>query len=415
MKFKMKKFKIKNKNNIIAKVVSVIVAIFLWYYVMGLVNPEETRTYRNINVAFKNIEYLNNTKLVNLGPNEAKVSVQVKGKKSELDNINENNIKAAIDFRGYDSGQVRIPVKAEIIGQYNTLQVASVGPSEVIFNLDSVESYKKPIEVRQKGEVKENCALSDISMDVENVKLTGPESYLAKVDKVIAEIDLTNKDKPFTISSKLYAVDIKDNQIDQVSLYPQVVNINVQIDKTKSVPIETDFVSHLPSNYKIVNIKTNPQKLVIKGQDDIDSVNSIKTEKIEVSDAVEPKDGELVVKPILPQGVSLLDDSVKITVTYEVEEESEKEIRVPIENLELVNLKDDMELKDTNEKFITIKLKGYKSVLDKIDEETFKLMADASNVTIEGKQQLRLELVTDKEYLDLINDTISLDFAMKNN
>ena len=34
----------------------------------------------------------------------------------------------------------------------------------------------------------------------------------------------------------------------------------------------------------------------------------------------EPKDGELVVKPILPQGVSLLDDSVKITVTYEVEE-----------------------------------------------------------------------------------------------
>ena len=102
-------------------------------------------------------------------------------------------------------------------------------------------------------------------------------------------------------------------------------------------------------------------------------------------------------------------------MTYEVEEESEKEIRVPIENLELVNLKDDMELKDTNEKFITIKLKGYKSVLDKIDEETFKLMADASNVTIEGKQQLRLELVTDKEYLDLINDTISLDFVMKNN
>ncbi|MFR7871797.1 MAG: YbbR-like domain-containing protein, partial [Fenollaria timonensis] len=124
----MKKFKIKNKSNIIAKIVSVIVAIFLWYYVMGLVNPEETRTYRNINVAFKNVEYLNNTKLVNLGPNEAKVTVQVKGKKSELDNINENNIKAAIDFRGYDAGQVRIPVKAEIIGQYNTLQVTSVGP-----------------------------------------------------------------------------------------------------------------------------------------------------------------------------------------------------------------------------------------------------------------------------------------------
>ena len=132
-----------------------------------------------------------------------------------------------------------MPVKAEIIGQYNTLQVTSVGPSEIIFNLDSVESYKKPIEVRQEGEVKENYALSDISMDVENVKLTGPESYIAKVDKVIAEIDLTNKDKPFTISSKLYAVDIKDNQIDQVSLYPQVVNINAQIDKTKSVNIET--------------------------------------------------------------------------------------------------------------------------------------------------------------------------------
>ncbi len=415
MKFKMKKFKIKNKSNIIAKVVSVIIAIFLWYYVMGLVNPEETRTYRNITVAFKSLDYLNNTKLVNLGPSEAKVSVQVKGKKSELDNINENNIKAAIDFRGYSAGQARVPVKAEIIGQYNTLQVTSVGPSEIIFNLDSVESYKKPIEVRQKGEVKENYALSDISMDVENVKLTGPESYIAKVDKVIAEIDLTNKDKPFTISSKLYAVDIKDNQIDQVSLYPQVVNINAQIDKTKSVPIETDFVSHLPSNYKIVNIKTSPQNLVIKGQDDIDSINSIKTEKIEVSDAVEPKDGELIVKPILPKGVELLDENVKISVTYEVEEEAEREIKVPLANLELVNLSDDFELKDTNDKFITLRLKGYKSVLDKIDEDTFKLRADASSVAAEGKEQLRLELVTDKEYMNILNNTISLDFAMKSN
>ena len=415
MKFKMKKFKIKNKSNIIAKVVSVIIAIFLWYYVMGLVNPEETRTYRNITVAFKSLDYLNNTKLVNLGPSEAKVSVQVKGKKSELDNINENNIKAAIDFRGYSAGQARVPVKAEIIGQYNTLQVTSVGPSEIIFNLDSVESYKKPIEVRQKGEVKENCALSDISTDVENVKLTGPESYLAKVDKVIAEIDLTNKEKTFTISSKLYAVDIKDNQIDQVSLYPQVVNINAQIDKTKSVPIETDFVSHLPSNYKIVNIKTSPQNLVIKGQDDIDSINSIKTEKIEVNDAVEPKDGELIVKPILPKGVELLDENVKISVTYEVEEEAEREIKVPLANLELVNLSDDFELKDTNDKFITLRLKGYKSVLDKIDEDTFKLRADASNVTVEGKEQLRLELVTDKEYMNILNNTISLDFAMKSN
>lgn len=415
MKFKMKKFKIKNKSNIIAKVVSVIVAIFLWYYVMGLVNPEETRTYRNINVAFKNVEYLNNTKLVNLGPSEAKVTVQVKGKKSELDNINENNIKASIDFRGYDAGQVRVPVKSEIIGQYNTLQVTSISPSEVIFNLDSVESYKKTVEIRQKGDIKENYALSNISTDVESVKLTGPESYLAKVDKVVAEIDLTNKDKPFTISSKLYALDLKDNQIDQVSLYPQVVNISAQIDKTKSVPIETDFESHLPTTFKIVNIKTNPQKLVIKGQEGIDAITSIKTEKIEVNDAVEPKEGELIVKPILPQGVSLLDENVKISVTYEIEEEAEKEIRVPIRNIELVNLKEGMELKDTNDEFISLTLKGYKSILDKIDEETFKLSADASNVTTEGKQQLRLELVSDKEYIEILNDTISLEFVMKNN
>lgn len=415
MKFKMKKFKIKNKSNIIAKVVSVIVAIFLWYYVMGLVNPEETRTYRNITVAFKNLDYLNNSKLVNLGPSEARVSVQVKGKKSELDNINENNIKAAIDFRGCNSGQARVPVKSEIIGQYNTLQVTNVSPSEIIFNLDSVESYKKPIEIRQKGEIKENHALSNVSIDVENVKVTGPESYLAKVEKVIAEIDLTNKDKPFTISSKLYALDIKDNQIDQVSLYPQVVNINAQIDKTKSVNIETDFVSHLPTSYKIVNIKTSPQKLVIKGQDDIDTINSIKTEKIEVNDAVEPKTGELIVKPILPKGVALLDENVKISVTYEIEEEAEKEIRVPLENLELTNLKDDIELSDANEKFITVTLKGYKSILDKIDEETFKLTADATNVSMEGKQQLRLQLVNDKEYIEIVNSAISLDFVMKRN
>ena len=60
-------------------------------------------------------------------------------------------------------------------------------------------------------------------------------------------------------------------------------------------------------------------------------------------------------------------------------------------------------------------MKGYKSILDKIDEETFKLTADATNVTTEGKQQLRLELVSDSEYIEILNNAISLDFVMKNN
>ena len=88
---------------------------------------------------------------------------------------------------------------------------------------------------------------------------------------------------------------------------------------------------------------------------------------------------------------------------------------MPLANLELNNLRDDIELSDANEEYINLTLKGYKSILDKIDEETFKLTADASNVTTEGKQQLRLELVSDSEYIEILNNAISLDFVMKNN
>ena len=106
-KTNLNKFK---DNNMLAKILSLVIAILLWSYVMGVENPNETITIRNVRVNFQNMESLEQKGLILLSPSEQFVNIKISGKKNDLDKIRQGSIYATADLEGYGVGDSRVRV-----------------------------------------------------------------------------------------------------------------------------------------------------------------------------------------------------------------------------------------------------------------------------------------------------------------
>ena len=88
----------KVKNNWTAKIFALIIAIFLWSYVMSGVNPVITKTIKNVNITLTNISALDKQGLVVMDPKTATINVSIEGKKSDMDRFTSANISAEADL-----------------------------------------------------------------------------------------------------------------------------------------------------------------------------------------------------------------------------------------------------------------------------------------------------------------------------
>lgn len=88
------------KNDLGAKITVLIIAIFIWSFVMDDVNPEISRTYRNVSVNYSNTSALDRQGLVVMDPESVAVDVKVTGKKSDFgsDKFSASNILARVDL-----------------------------------------------------------------------------------------------------------------------------------------------------------------------------------------------------------------------------------------------------------------------------------------------------------------------------
>lgn len=80
-------------------VLSVIIAICLWTYVVGETNPTIVKTYKNIPIKVKNEKVLEEQNLA-LGEMETStVSITVKGSRNRINKILNSDISAYIDWK----------------------------------------------------------------------------------------------------------------------------------------------------------------------------------------------------------------------------------------------------------------------------------------------------------------------------
>ena len=111
----MKKILGSFRNNIGLKLISILVAIVIWYMVVDINDPVETATY-TVKVTVENEAYIANGKQIyHIDDANKTVGVTLKANRSTLKNIKEDNITVTADLTqivDMDRDPVMVPLTA---------------------------------------------------------------------------------------------------------------------------------------------------------------------------------------------------------------------------------------------------------------------------------------------------------------
>jgi YbbR domain-containing protein len=379
----------KERNNITVKVFALLIAIILWSFVMNKENPEWPISSKNIPVTI-NTNTLDRLGLVLMEPKEITINVEVTGRKNDMKNFSAKNIVAQVDLSGRGEGQMKVPINVSLRNQLPGVIVTNWEPKEVLFTLEKIISRDIPVNIQTEGEVPTDYLLGNVNSKSQFVSIRGPRSWVNEVDKVVAIVNVEDINSDTSRSITVKVLDDQGNEVIGVDKVPSLIDVNISVLKTNSIPIELITENKLPDNFTITNIEISPRNIAIKGKKDILGINKINTKPIDINSLLEQTSMEVELD--LPEGVELLNPKEKILITYTIEETIVKDYNVLMKDLTIKNLDSTLSINDLDlERSIQIALKGIKSVIDKVTVEDLVVEIDLLGLE-EGTHTVQLKV-----------------------
>ncbi len=356
----------KRKSDITAKILTLVIAIFLWSYVMSDTNPIIEKPVRNVAVTYANTAALDRQGLVIMGPEEVKINVRVSGQKADMDKFLTSNIFAQVDLSGYSEGQVKVPVTVGILDQTSGISILSYEPKEVLFTFDRIITKEIPITVTTSGELPESYVLGEILARPQSILLRGPRTWVNEVDSAVALVDISGKTNITNLSVPIKAVTDSGEEVRGVEKEPGIIDMTLPVFKTSLVPVQLTTVNELPEGLSLTEITISPEEVMLKGDESVDLLDRIETMPIDVNGLLDNNSVEVQLN--LPGGITMLNQNEKITVSYKVEETVEETRQFTLEQVRIVNLPEGLILGEMDDGMVyTVVVKGYKSIIEDMD------------------------------------------------
>jgi len=296
------------KKNLSTKIISLLFAIFMWFYIIQVQDPEVEKTVRNVPVQFTKSE-LEERGLTLVNDKEVQINVKIKGQRKYITSIQKEDITVVADV-GNISAAGTYAIRTNAVVSYGGVEVLEQKPSTVSVTVEKIDERPMPIEVKAIGKPKAGYRIGDKTASVEEIKVKGPESILGTIEKVCVEVDVTGADKDVRASELeiKYIGTSGDEFNPPVTTEVEKVDAMCEILKEKEVEIHAVFAD---GSYILDN--ASDKKITIAGtEDDVKGVTSVTTKPISAANV---KDGYAEVEFILPEGIEVVgEDTVRLKV-----------------------------------------------------------------------------------------------------
>ena len=298
-------------NKIVNIVFSILVAIGLWVYVVGEVNPETTGKFQDLPIRFINASVLAEDGLALADPGIPTVAVVISGNRADMKGLTESEIDITADLSGLEKGENQIEL---IVSLPNDMKLQSISSEKVRVTIESLVSAEKPVQIQYQGTIPEGKEPGAISILPPTVQVSGAVSSVAKVHYVAAVVSVKDiMSTPQELEAGLKPVDKDGTLISYLFLSQEQVKIDVTMLLLKTVPLNMDVTGNVPDGY-ILESSEKPETVTIKGTADVlAKVESISGSPIDISG--ENASVNIPIQLSLPAGVEVGNESENLALT----------------------------------------------------------------------------------------------------
>lgn len=381
----------KIKNNIGLKTIAVFFAIFLWWAVVNIDDPIDTKVY-SVDVIVTNPEVVTNAgKSYQIIDDTQTISVWIKARRKVLSDIKRGDIVATADLR--EMQDTSVPIRVSVTGYEGQYDEITANPRNIQVRVENTQKKTFPITAVATGRPRDGYAVGSLLASPKTVDVSGPESLVTKISKVVAKVDVSEMSKDSELQTTLLYYDAADNLIDQSRLTSNCdkngVTITIDIWKTKNLPLKFNTSGiKTAKGYAVAGIEVEPQAVEVSAHPELlSALTEIQVDR----KALERKDLSANVEVIvdineyLPEGATLADtDANNIVVRILVEKAGTKSIRIPAESIEVNNLSSKLQLSYGEQLEVELTFTGAKEVLAALTSEDISVAIDLANYKEKG-------------------------------
>lgn len=303
-------------HNIIPKILSVLLAFVLWFYVVTVESPVNEKVFKGIPI---DVQVPSGGELSVYSGYNATVDITVSGKKSDLNQISAEDIKASADAGSYSTaGRYSVPVNVELPDDV-TFVDKSISVLSVY--LDSKTTTSVPVQVRLTEYILDDglelASESEIEKSYSEIAVTGPKTVLDTIESARVTVPLghVSTSMSASVDVELIASDGSVVTSPYVTKSVDSVDIYVPVFVTKDLKLKVDFKNGLLNN-KNSEVKLDPPTVKVRGSKDV--LDGLDEYVITTIDEKTNTADKVIIPLTLPQGVVLKDatETVEVTVTH---------------------------------------------------------------------------------------------------
>ena len=252
--------------DLIAKIGCVIIAFLIWFYVMASDSPTSEKTFQ-----FVPVKLVNDSGMSVLSWSATVVDVTVKGKRSALNKITEEDIEAYIDVSDVTkAGRYKRSVEVNLPAG---VSLAEVSPGNLTLEMDATTTMLIPVSLRVSDYMLEDgyeLGENDAVLSVTEITVSGPENVLERIDSAQLTVQPGYITRSITYTGELVPVDADGNEITSNYLKMQTTEATVVIPvyKYATIPLEVSCkYGYFNESNSIITV--SPSHITVKGEEDI--------------------------------------------------------------------------------------------------------------------------------------------------
>ena len=297
-------------------ILALIVAIALWAYVLGEINPTSSTVVRNVPINYLNEETLAEEGLTVLSTSAETVNVTISGQRTAITRADSDDFTVTVDLEGMRIGENS--ARINVIGPRN-VEIERVNIEKLTVMIDEQVSLEKSVETQFLGQIADNQEASVIEAEKNRVNVSGPKTLVNSVTRLLASISVSDlSGEPKNLNIELVPVDENNVRVEGVTIEGgNTMDVTAVLFNKKTVPLEVPLENQ-DSHEMDVEVEA-PVTVVVKGSEEaLAEISSISCQSIDLSAITEST--TITLTPVLPEGVQLAAENPTLTADITVRE-----------------------------------------------------------------------------------------------
>ncbi len=260
-------------NKVLTALLSLVIALGLWVYVVTVVSPESDAPY-TVPVTFQGEETLKDRGLMRMPGSEQSVAVRIQGNRSDLNQLSQASLLATVDLGLIqEAGVYQLNVGVSVTDSSVSISVLNKQPKAIEVTIVDYSVKEVPVELSYTGEMKAKDLILDRESAVLSdhvVAISGPAEVVDQIHHANIEIDVTNLKESIDQNYRYQLMDVEGTPVDSRYVTTNVAEINVKmtVQHYKEVPLVAQLVYGGGATEQNTKVTVEPNTIAISGSEE---------------------------------------------------------------------------------------------------------------------------------------------------